>query len=119
MKHLFFFLLFFLLFQESINDSNNTKVVNSCGNDDLKYSNNMPKVKEDCEDKGEPFCKYVKITKDNISKAFCAIIHGKYNDKSVLDEVKKLIKADEVSVSGSSTYVIKYIIYLLFTIFLF
>ena len=113
----YFFILLFLLFY--LFKESTVGVVNSCGNDKYKISNEMPEKVEDCKDVDEPHCKFVNITKDGgENKRFCAIIHGKYNDKEVLDEVERLIKA-KISVSESSRFGIKYFIFffLLFSYF--
>ena len=79
----------------------------------------MPESKDDCKDLDEPFCRFVNITKHSKSKTFCAIIHGKYNDISVIEEVKNLINATYIDILAISTNKIKYIIYFLFTFLLF
>ena len=93
-------LLIFILFFAGLyaSTTSESKVVNSCGSSKYKTSTDMPKSKEDCNDGDEPNCRFVTIKKDNDEKKFCAIIHGKYNDKDILDEVKEIIKADDISV---------------------
>ena len=91
---LFTFILLNYSFQET-----EPLVVNSCGNKEYKTTNSMPKKKEDCKDDDEPACKLVNVTKNNIEKRFCAIIHGKYNDKDVIKEVEDLINA-KITVEG-------------------
>ena len=112
---IFLFLIILLFFSQV---SNVDKVVNSCGNDDHKTTGKMPNEKEDCKDLDEPACRLVNITKNGQNKRFCAIIHGKYNDKDVINEIKKLIKADYLDVLESSFIKNKYIFFI-FSIFLF
>ena len=77
----------------------------------------MTKNKEDCKDPDEPFCKFVNITKYSKNKTFCAIIHGKYNDFSVKEEVINLINATSLDILPCSTNKNKYNIYFLFIIY--
>ena len=108
------FVLLFFLFNQIINESENVrKVINSCGKDEYKTSNTMPSNKEDCKDDNEIYCKLVTITKDSEETKFCAIIHGDYNDESVLKEVGENINAT-VKVDGSNHLTGKNIIYYIF-----
>lgn len=96
LKHI---LLFIILFNYIINQTETDKVVNSCGIDNYT----APKKEEDCKDPNEEYCKFVNIVNENenINISFCAVIHGKYDDKDVWNEVKELIKAKEIKVLGS------------------
>ena len=117
MKYFLILLIVLLnIFEES---TINQEVVNSCGSDEYRASNNQPQNVKDCDDMSEPHCKYVFIEKNGKKKAFCAIIHGKYNDEGVINDVKALIKADNLTVLGSLTNSINYLIYLVFTFLLF
>lgn len=42
------------------------------------------------------------IVKENINKTYCAVIHGKYNDGEVIDEVRELIGSTKIKVKGKS-----------------
>ena len=107
-------LLLFFLFNQIINqEENNRRVINSCGKGGYKTNNSMPQSKEDCKDDNEIYCKFVTITKDNEETKFCAIIHGDYNDETVLKEVGETIKAT-VKVEGSNHLTGKNIIYYIF-----
>ena len=55
--------------------------------------------------------KLVKILKKNtnMDKNFCAIIHGKYNDNVVINEITALIDAESIQISESSFIKNKYI----------
>ena len=102
MKNVLFFVFFFcILIGSAIN-----QVVNACGNEKYKKSNSEPNSVEDCKDEVEPACKLVELTKNNVIKKYCAIIHGKYNDEDVISEVKSLIGASDLKVSGTS-FIIK------------
>ena len=90
-----FIFLIILLFNLSVR----CEVVNSCGSDNFKTSNNEPSTKEDCKDPEEAACKIVTVKINGNTKKFCAIIHGKYNDEDVLKEVGNLING-EVAVEG-------------------
>ena len=90
-----FIFLIILLFNLSIS----SEVVNSCGSDKFKTSNDEPSTKEDCNDPDEAACKIVTVTISGNTKKFCAIIHGKYNDDNVLEEVGNLISG-KVTVEG-------------------
>ena len=114
-----YYLILLIVLLNLFEDTINQEVVNSCGSDEYKATNNMPQKVEDRKDRDEPYCKYVYIEKRNEKKAFCAIIHGKYNDQDVINDVKALIKADNLTVLGSLTNSINYIIYFLFTFLLF
>ena len=104
MSLLFIFILLNYSFQETDQNSDQEqKVVNSCGNDKFKTSSSMPKNSDDCIDPDEPACKFVSITKNNIEKRFCAIIHGKYKDDDVKNEVEKLINA-KIKIEGKGFY---------------
>ena len=93
-------LLLFLLFNLIINDR---KVINTCGKDEFKFTNQQPSNASDCDDPNEGFCKFVTIAKDGEDPVkFCANIHGDYNDKDVLEEVKNAIKAVNVTVERSN-----------------
>ena len=92
--------------------ANDVSVVNSCGIDKVRLSQNQPDSKDDCEnDKNEPACKLVTVYQNNktigvdnpIDKKFCAVIHGKYNDKNVLDSVKAVI-GRTVTVEGNGKF---------------
>ena len=92
--------------------ANDVPVVNSCGIDKVKLSQNQPDSIKDCEDdENEPACKLVTVYKNNktieegntIDKKFCAVIHGKYNDKNVLDSVKSVI-GRTVTVEGNGKF---------------
>ena len=115
-------LLLFILFNQNINQ--NISVINSCGKDDFKISHKMPTSQDDCKDGSEKFCKFVSI-KDNNNETFkfCAVVHGNYNDKDVLDEVKKLINVKEIEVLGSNhligrnSIIIKIFFYILLFLF--
>ena len=101
MKYCLFLLLIIIeLFQYQAN------VVNSCGNTGIVGSSTEPTKEEDCKDSDEPACKLVHIKKGDQEKHFCAIIHGKYNDQDVLNDVKKMINADALEVTGTG-FVIK------------
>ena len=84
---------------------NGQSVVNSCGNK-FKTTQNQPQTQEDCKDDDEPACKLVIVYETNSDKAdkqFCAVIHGKANDNTVLDSVKKLIgRKVEIKGNGKS-----------------
>ena len=112
---IFLFLIIILFFSQV---SNVDKVVNSCGDEAHKTTGKMPDRKEDCIDGIEPACRFVNIIKDGQNKRFCAIIHGKYNDKDVINEIKELIKAENLEVLESSFIKNKYIFFI-FSIFLF
>ena len=114
-----YYLILLIVLLNLFEDTINQEVVNSCGSDEYKATNNMPQKVEDCKDRDEPYCKYVYIEKRNETKAFCAIIHGKYNDQDVINDVKALIGAKNLTVLGSLTNSINYIIYFLFTFLLF
>ena len=86
--------LFIILF----NFINNQKVVNSCGN---KTDYSAPTNKDDCKDPNEKYCKFVNIVNGTMNISFCAVIHGKYDDNDVWNEVKDLINATEIKVLGS------------------
>ena len=94
-------LLLFLLFNLIINDR---KVINTCGKDEFKFTNAQPSNASNCDDPNEGFCKLVTIKKEEGEEPvkFCAIIHGDYNDKDVLEEVKTAIKAINVTVERSN-----------------
>ena len=88
---------------------NEQPVVNSCGK--LKTEQKEPTSKTDCEDADEPACKFVTVYKkievtdpeSDRDKRFCAVIHGKASDKSVLDSVAKLIgRKVEIEGNGKS-----------------
>ena len=116
LKH---FLLFCILINSMI--KNQQKVINSCGND-FKNNNEMPNKTDDCKDDEEPFCKFVKITKNGDSIQFCAIIHGNYDDEDVIKEVKDLINGTiEVSESkyliGKSAIIYNILFYILLFLF--
>ena len=112
MKMKYFIFLFALNYFIKISSS--TQVVNSCG----KKTSEEPSTLEDCKDPEEPACKRVAVTINGEEKKFCAIIHGKYNDEQVLEDVKDLIKGD-VRVEGNGYMInLNYIIILFFTIFL-
>ena len=111
------FLLFILLNKEALNEDSNepsnpnsgegqnsVKVVNSCGAENIKASNNQPNKVDDCKDPEEPACKFVTVQKDDDIKKFCAIIHGKYNDEEVISEVNQLING-KITVEGKGFYV--------------
>lgn len=107
MKVNFTFLLVIILFFANLGTIINEKpVVNSCGS--LKTSQEEPTDKKDCEDADEPACKLVTVYKttdstDKYDKRFCAVIHGKANDKTVLDSVAKLIgRKVEIEGNGKS-----------------
>ena len=106
---IFLFLIILLFYSEE--STIEQKVVNSCGDSEHKITGKMPTEPEHCKDDDEHACKFVNITKDGINKSFCAIIHGKFNDKDVLDEVKGLIRADNLEVLESSFIKNKYIFY--------
>ena len=114
-----YFLILLIVLLNLFEESTINQVVNSCGNEDYKASNNIPQNVGDCKDKDEPYCKFVSIEKGGENKSFCAIIHGKYNDPDVINDVKALIKADILTVSSSLTNSINYIIYFLLTFLLF
>ena len=115
----YFLILLIVLLNLFEGSTINQGVVNSCGSDKYKATIDMPQKVEDCKDRDEPYCKYVFIQKGREKKAFCAIIHGKYNDQDVINDVKALIKADNITVLGSLTNSINYIIYFLITFLLF
>ena len=102
MSLLFIFILLNYSFQDP-EPSTEQKVVNSCGNDKFKTSSSMPQNADDCIDPEEPACKFVSVTKNNIEKKFCAIIHGKYKDDDVKKEVEKLINA-KIKIEGKGFY---------------
>ena len=102
MKNILFLIFFFCI----LNGYTINQVVNACGSDDIKKSTSEPNTEEDCKDNEEAACKLVEITKNSITKKYCAIIHGKYNDQDVISDVKSLIGADELKVSGKS-FIIK------------
>ena len=111
MKMKYFIFLFALNYFIKISSS---QVVNSCG---LKTSQE-PSSKEKCKDPEEPACKMVTIKINDQEKKFCAIIHGKYNDVQVWEEVEKLING-KVNVEGNGFMInLNYIIILFFNIFL-
>ena len=113
MKMKFFILLITLNYFIKISSSN--QVVNSCG---IKTSDE-PKGESECKDKDEPACKFVTVTINGENKKFCAIIHGKYNDGQVLEEVGQLI-GGTVTVEGNGFIInLNYIIILFFTILMF
>ena len=112
MKMKYFIFLFALNYFIKISSS--TQVVNSCG----KKGSDEPSKVEECKDPDEPACKMVKVDINGQKKIFCAIIHGKYNDDQVLDEVKQLINGT-VKVEGNGYMInLNYIIILFFTILL-
>ena len=114
-------LLLFILFNQIFNQK--TQVINSCGKEGFKTNHSMPITQEDCKDADEKFCKFVRINKDNENITFCAVVHGNYNDKDVLDEVKKLINVKEIEVLGSNhligrnSIIIKIFFYILLFLF--
>ena len=97
--------------------SNVDKVVNSCGDKDHKTTGKMPNKKEDWTEHDEPACRLVNITKNGQNKRFCAIIHGKYNDPDVINEVRALVDAEKIEVLGSSFIRNKYILSFVFFLF--
>ena len=112
------FLLLIILFNFVINQTGN--VVNSCG----KFKNyTAPKTQEDCKDPDEKFCKFVNITKNGTNILFCAVIHGKYNDEEVLEDVRNLINAETIEVLGSKYLIGKspifYFVFFYILLFLF
>ena len=93
-------LLFFILFKYIINGEN--KVINSCGADEYKLNYKEPENETFCKDRDNGFCKFVHITHNDGSKTkYCAVVHGNYNDKSVLDDVVKLINVSSIEVLES------------------
>ena len=115
-------LLLFILFNQIINQ--NISVINSCGKDDFKISHKMPTKQDDCKDDSEKFCKYVSIKdKNNKTFAFCAVVHGNYNDKDVWEDVKEIIKVNGIEVLGSNhlkgrnSIIIKIFFYILLFLF--
>ena len=108
----FIFLIALIYFN---NASSNDPVVNSCG----KKGSEQPNSENDCKDVEEPACKMVKVTLNRKTKQFCAIIHGKYNDEQVLEEVNKLINGT-VEVTGNGFMInLNCIFILFFTILMF
>ena len=104
--YLLVIILIFINFSSIINEQ---PVVNSCGK--VKTEQREPNDKSDCEDADEPACKLVIVYKKievtdrdtDSDKKFCAVIHGKANDKSVLDSVAKLIgRKVEIEGNGKS-----------------
>ena len=96
---IFFFLFFIIFFFDC--QTGGKSVVNSCGNKGYKATKNMPDKAENCKDSDEPYCKLITILEKLDSKEpikFCGIVHGKYNDKEVLSEVKDLIKVYDIKV---------------------
>ena len=90
MKIFFFFI--FILLNNKFLEQTIPEVVNSCGAGNFKINGQQPANKDDCIDPDEPACKLVTISKNGIiDKKFCAIIHGKHDDKDVREEVEKLI----------------------------
>ena len=114
-----YFLILLIVLLNLFEESTINQVVNSCGSSKYKASKEMPQNVDDCKDKDEPYCKFVSIEKGGENKSFCAIIHGKYNDPDVIDDVKDLIKAKKITVLSSLTNSINYIIYFLLTFLLF
>ena len=112
-------LLFIILFNFIINQTETNKVVNSCG----KTNYDAPEKVEDCKDQNEEYCKFVNIVNGTMNISFCAVIHGKYDDRDVWNEVKELINAKEIKVSGSKYLIGKnpfiYIVFFYILIFLF
>ena len=112
----FLFLFLFFNIIELLQSETVLQVVNSCGNP----TSGIPSKKEDCKDNDEPACKFVTIKKGQDEKKFCAIIHGKYNDEGVINEVKNLINAEEVIVEGENFIMgTKPILFFIFIILLF
>ena len=111
MKYFIFLLLLNYFIKIS---SSSTKVVNSCG----LTTSDQPTSKEQCKDREEPACKMVTVEINKQIKNFCAIIHGKYNDDQVLDEVKQLINGTVNVVGNACMNNLNYIIILFFIIFL-
>ena len=113
MKMKFFILLIALNYVIKMTSS--SPVVNSCG----KKTSDEPNGENDCKDTDEPACKFVTVTINGETKKFCAIIHGKYNDKQVLEEVGQLI-GGTVNVQGNGFMInLNYIIIFFFTILMF
>ena len=114
-------LLLFILFNQIINQK--TQVINSCGKEGFKTNHSMPSKQEDCKDENEKFCKFVNITTEKGNIKFCAVVHGNYNDKEVLDEVKTLINVTSIEVLGSNhligknSIIIKIFFYILLFVF--
>ena len=113
----FLFLFLFFNIIELLQSESVPPVVNSCGN---PPDTGIPSKKEDCKDDDEPACKFVTIRKGGDDKKFCAIIHGKYNDDGVINEVKNLINANEVIVEGANFIMgTKPLLFFIFIILLF
>ena len=107
MKYIQIFLLL-IFFNYIINQENSELSISSCGKPIQNNNYSAPKSPEDCKDNNEEYCKWVSITKNNKNKTFCAVIHGKYDDNSIIEEVKKIVNVDAIIISGSEFYSIKY-----------
>ena len=113
--------LFIILFNFIINqpETDNKKVINSCG----IFNYTAPKTEEECKDPNEEYCKFVNIATGSTNISFCAVIHGKYDDQDVWNEVKELINATDIKVLGSKYLIGKnpifYLIFFYILIFLF
>ena len=111
---LFVIILFFCSLEDSQEDVR--PVVNSCGSSHYKTSKEQPTEQFDCKDPDEPACKLIKITKNYTQISFCGVVHGKYNDVEVINDVKNLIKVDELEVLKGNIIKTKFIFKFLFII---
>ena len=112
--------LFIILFNFIINQpETDKKVINSCG----IFNYSAPKTEEECKDPNEEYCKFVNIATGSTNISFCAVIHGKYDDQDVWNEVKELINATDIKVLGSKYLIGKnpifYLIFFYILLFLF
>ena len=107
MKNIQIFLLL-IFFNYIFNLDKSEFSISSCGKPVQNNSYKSPDDPIDCKDDNEEYCKWVSILKNGTNKTFCAVIHGKYDDDSIKDEVKNLIKAEEIIILSSKFFSIKY-----------
>ena len=119
LKQIFLFIILFNFIINQNQTDTDEKVINSCG----IFNYSAPKKEEDCKDPNEEYCKFVNITNGSTNISFCAVIHGKYDDQDVWNEVKELINATDIKVLGSKYLIGKnpifYLIFFYILIFLF